>query len=128
MFSANTRPSHLIDYDWEVVDEYDPFWPNDYEKVIKDKRERNKDRDRKEKEGRKKHKNNRDSPVKLVSGFGGRPSSDNEDDEEADYRQSNTSFKAGGAMIAPPKSLINLESAVTFPDPKFVVFVTFILN
>lgn len=27
------------EYDWNVVDEYDPLWPNEYEKVVKELRE-----------------------------------------------------------------------------------------
>lgn len=27
----------ISDYDWDVVDEYDPLWPNDYEKLVKGK-------------------------------------------------------------------------------------------
>lgn len=32
------------DYEWDFVDEYDPFWPNEYEKLIKEKREKDKER------------------------------------------------------------------------------------
>lgn len=37
------------DLDWNVVDEYDPLWPNEYEKEVKDmrdRRERDRDRER----------------------------------------------------------------------------------
>lgn len=39
--------AYSSEYDWNVVDEYDPLWPNEYEKVVKEMREaRDKDRDR----------------------------------------------------------------------------------
>ncbi|KAF7269277.1 splicing factor 45 [Rhynchophorus ferrugineus] len=35
------------EFDWKVIDEYDPLWPNEYEKVVKELRDsRDKDRDR----------------------------------------------------------------------------------
>lgn len=37
------------DFDWNIVNEYDPIWPNDYEKVVKDLREiRDKEREKEE--------------------------------------------------------------------------------
>lgn len=30
----------FTDYDWDVVDEYDPLWPNEYEKLVKDRRDK----------------------------------------------------------------------------------------
>lgn len=32
---ASAHPKQMNEYDWDVVDEYDPLWPNDYEKLIK---------------------------------------------------------------------------------------------
>ncbi|KAG5889643.1 hypothetical protein JTB14_028922 [Gonioctena quinquepunctata] len=35
------------EYDWNVIDEYDPLWPNEYEKVVKELRDHHhRDRDR----------------------------------------------------------------------------------
>lgn len=39
------------EYDWNVVDEYDPLWPNEYEKVVKEMRE-NRDRESEKEEKR----------------------------------------------------------------------------
>lgn len=49
------------EYDWNVIDEYDPLWPNEYEKVVKEMREhrdrdRDRDRDRSEKEEKRKER------------------------------------------------------------------------
>ncbi|CAH1117964.1 unnamed protein product [Phaedon cochleariae] len=41
------------EYDWNVVDEYDPLWPNEYEKVVKELRDHlrgDRDRDREPRE------------------------------------------------------------------------------
>lgn len=43
------------DYDWDVVGEYDPLWPNEYEKVVKelrDQRDRDTDKDDRDKKTR----------------------------------------------------------------------------
>lgn len=94
------------DFDWNVVDEYDPLWPNEYEK-LKEKREkdhdRNRDRDRNRED--RKRRNNRyndnDSPSHKFSGFGGRS------DEADNYNKSPppSQPRTGGAAIAPPPSL-----------------------
>ncbi|EAA15153.4 AGAP009296-PA [Anopheles gambiae str. PEST] len=81
------------DYNWDVVDEYDPMWPNEYDKLVKDRKAK-------------------EPPIKPLqggfgrnrreykrSGFAGRPSSD--DEEEFRPGQSRPS----GAAIAPPPSL-----------------------
>lgn len=38
----HATPSSKVfnDYDWDVVDEYDPLWPNEYEKLVKDRRDK----------------------------------------------------------------------------------------
>lgn len=76
------------EYNWDVVDEYDPMWPNDYEKLKfeKDKRDRSKDKDEKRRDsssfgsGAKRRRKSDDSP--KFSGFAGRPGSDDEDDSK----------------------------------------------
>lgn len=94
-------PSNKVfnEYDWDVVDEYDPIWPNEYEKLVKEKRDKEIEKTR----GR----NNRKSsnirfetespPPKFPSGFGGRPN-----DEEEMYGRSPPSgsqSRSGGAAI-----------------------------
>lgn len=49
------------DFDWNIVNEYDPMWPNDYEKVVKDLREiRDKEREKEEVEELEKRKKARE--------------------------------------------------------------------
>lgn len=86
--------------------EYDPSVPNEYEKIIKERREKDKERRDSRKDDRKRHKNDKDA---KFSGFGGRPMSD-EDEEYSRAAANNRGL--GGAMIAPPPSLQeNLGSA-----------------
>ncbi|CAD7086528.1 unnamed protein product [Hermetia illucens] len=101
--------SRPADYDWDFIDEYDPMWPNEYEKLIKDKRESDKrdlrgnDRDRKRgRNSRFGGAGGRDDSPPAKSGFASRVS------EEDSYNRSppsTNSSRAGGAAIAPPPSL-----------------------
>lgn len=94
------------DYDWNVVDEYDPLWPNEYEK-LKERREkdiersRDRDRSRDDRKRRNTRYNDNDSPSNKYSGFGGRS------DDIDNYNKSPPSaqVRSGGAAIAPPPSL-----------------------
>lgn len=105
------------EYDWDVIDEYDPMWPNEYDKLIKERRDKEHEKVRGErdrtrddrKRGRGSRFNGGESPPPAkfsLSGFGGRP------DEEDEYDKSppKPSSSAGnnrfaGAAIAPPASL-----------------------
>jgi len=84
--------------EWEefnlIEDEYNPAIPNEYEKIVKERRERNKKED-----NRKRHRS--PSPSFKKSGFGGRQQSS--DDEES-FRPATGATRVGTA-IAPPKSL-----------------------
>lgn len=80
------------DYNWDVVDEYDPLWPNEYEKLIKERRER-RENDRKRRSTR-----TNDQPSSKYSGFG------NRSDDAETYNKSPPT-RSGGAAIAPPPSL-----------------------
>lgn len=86
------------DYDWDVVDEYNPLWPNEYEKIVKEKRER-RDNERKRRNNR--NEDRRESPPHKTSfsGFAGRS------DEADDYKKSSPPQRSGGVSIAPPPSL-----------------------
>lgn len=121
--SSSTPSSKVFnDYDWDVVDEYDPLWPNEYEKLIKERRSkdtadkhghkgRGGDSDRHHDRKRKNTRFEHDAPPHMpsgknkFSGFAGRP------DEEEDYQRSSPpsgssqSSRGGGAAIAPPPSL-----------------------
>lgn len=116
------------DYEWDVVDEYDPFWPNEYEKIIKEKRERDKER-RDERRKRRSGGGNssggggeniRKEASPKYSGFSSRHN------EEDTYIRSPPSSGGGGASkgaaIAPPPSLQEISltngdgtTAVTIP-------------
>lgn len=51
--------AYSSEYDWNVIDEYDPLWPNEYEKVVKEMREvrdRDRDRDRGDKDEKRKER------------------------------------------------------------------------
>lgn len=102
------KVERVTDFDWGINDEYDPMWPNEYDKLVKDKKSketRRDDRDR-EKEPRGDRKRGRDrnrheSPPMKFSGMGSRVS------EEDAYNRSPPSreMRGSGAAIAPPPSL-----------------------
>jgi len=97
------------DSEWNFEGEYDPMWPNDYEKVVKDLREiRDREKEKEEEEKRRKNREDRDRRVRdrfdgsddrRKSGFAGRKDSDEEEEEEK------PATRVGGVAIAPPPSL-----------------------
>jgi splicing factor 45 len=102
-----SNPSALNE--WEeflaIEDEYNPAVPNEYEKIVKERRERNKKEDRK-----RSHRS--PSPSFRKSGFGGRATSEDEDN----FRPSTGSNRVGTA-IAPPKSLVENSTIVSDKMP-----------
>lgn len=80
------------DYSWDVIDEYDPLWPNEYEKLVKERRER------REMERKRRRTTEQAAAPSKHPGFGGRP-------EDADSYSKSPPSRAGGAAIAPPPSL-----------------------
>ncbi|XP_053692734.1 splicing factor 45 [Sabethes cyaneus] len=124
-------------YSWDVVDEYDPLWPNEYEKLAKDRKpkeqvvkaqQNNYGRNRREyKRGLNLNKMNSGGgggggssggggghggdggPSAKKSGFAGRPVSDDEEEFQPSGQQ-----RVSGAAIAPPASL--QESIAQIPD------------
>ncbi|XP_029471696.1 splicing factor 45 isoform X1 [Rhinatrema bivittatum] len=90
-----------------LADEYDPMFPNDYEKVVKrqrEERQRQRELERqKEIEEREKRRKDRHE----ASGFSRRP--DTESDEEEDYERERRKRSMGGAAIAPPTSLMEKD-------------------
>ncbi|XP_022901889.2 splicing factor 45 [Onthophagus taurus] len=100
------------EYDWNVIDEYDPLWPNEYEKIVKELRD-NRDRDlEKEEKRRDRRRKSRfseaedDTPPQaslpqIGSGFAGRWA----DDEEEIEPPPKIARMGQGAAIAPPPSL-----------------------
>ncbi|XP_047114726.1 splicing factor 45 isoform X2 [Schistocerca piceifrons] len=110
------------DLDWNVEGEYDPMWPNDYEKVVKDLREirerekekeeeekRRKNRDDRDKRGRDRYDNSDERRSKQTTGFAGRRDSDEEEEEKP------TTPRVGGVAIAPPPSLQEPSPAPAAP-------------
>ncbi|XP_077295725.1 splicing factor 45 isoform X1 [Arctopsyche grandis] len=117
-----TRVSSLVptikDYDWNVVGEYDPMWPNDYEKVVRELRDQ-RDRENDLKYDEKERKSHR----KRKSRFG-----DGEDiPEKTMHRHAEEDAersppaRTGGAAIAPPPSLQESEPSSP-PAPSLPVF------
>ncbi|XP_021573669.1 splicing factor 45 isoform X3 [Carlito syrichta] len=89
-----------------LADEYDPMFPNDYEKVVKrqrEERQRQRELERqKEIEEREKRKDRHEA-----SGFSRRPDPDSDEDE--DYERERRKRSMGGAAIAPPTSLVEKD-------------------
>ncbi|XP_049632294.1 splicing factor 45 [Suncus etruscus] len=90
-----------------LADEYDPMFPNDYEKVVKrqrEERQRQRELERqKEIEEREKRRKDRHE----ASGFSRRPDPDSDEDE--DYERERRKRSLGGAAIAPPTSLVEKD-------------------
>ncbi|KAK4880734.1 hypothetical protein RN001_008880 [Aquatica leii] len=108
-------PTFSSEYDWNVDNEYDPLWPNEYEKIVKelrDNRDRDRDTDKDEKRREKRRKSRFNDPDEdlvvptpqvtippLASGFAGRWE---EEEEEPVVKPARA---VGGVAIAPPPSL-----------------------
>ncbi|XP_045622288.1 splicing factor 45 isoform X2 [Procambarus clarkii] len=92
------------DPEWKFVNEYDPIWPNDYEKVVKEMREK---RDREEEETRIKEREERErkrrdrGSSEEATGFARLREPEEEEEEEEEERPR----RGAGAAIAPPPSL-----------------------
>uniref|UniRef100_S4R769 Splicing factor 45 n=1 Tax=Petromyzon marinus TaxID=7757 RepID=S4R769_PETMA len=93
-----------------VADEYDPMYPNDYDKVVKRQRE---DRQRQREHERQKEIDDREKRRKErheASGMSRRPESDDEEEYEAEKRKRGTM----GAAIAPPSSLMERDKDYSY--------------
>ncbi|XP_066561201.1 splicing factor 45 isoform X2 [Amia ocellicauda] len=101
-----------------LADEYDPMFPNDYEKVVKrhrEERQRQREQER-QKEIEEREKRRKDRHEAAPSGFSKWP--EGESDEEDDYEKERRKRTMGGAAIAPPTSLVEKDReliANTFP-------------
>lgn len=82
------------DMEWDFQDEYEPLKPNDYEKIMKERREKAAD-DMKRTRDRKRRQ-------PEPSGFAARPASE---DEEEYKKPTSNAGGAKGTAIAPPPSL-----------------------
>uniref|UniRef100_A0A131YV79 Forkhead box protein P n=1 Tax=Rhipicephalus appendiculatus TaxID=34631 RepID=A0A131YV79_RHIAP len=87
----------LLGGDWDVRLEYDPLWPNDYEKLTKERRERKEKEDRKHDDRKRRDKGDRD-----------RDRDRDKDRPPVDDTSPPRPSRAGltGAAIAPPPSLV----------------------
>lgn len=102
-----------------LADEYDPMFPNDYEKVVKrhrEERQRQREQERQkeieEREKKRKDRNDGGAP----SGFSRFPAEEGDSDEEDDYEKERRKRSMGGVAIAPPSSLVDSSSAFSYED------------
>ncbi|MGH0131009.1 UNVERIFIED_CONTAM: hypothetical protein FKN15_008693 [Acipenser sinensis] len=101
-----------------LADEYDPMFPNDYEKVVKrhrEERQRQRELER-QKEIEEREKRRKDRHEATPTGFSRRP--DPESDEDEDFERERQKRGMGGAAIAPPTSLVEKDReliAATYP-------------
>ncbi|XP_060805947.1 splicing factor 45 [Amyelois transitella] len=107
-----TASLNVRDFDWNVVNEYDPMWPNDYEKVAKEmqaKRLQSDGSDRSDRKRKSRFGDEEDvTPEKTLI-----PMQPEEEEAEEITKRS------VGAAIAPPPSL-TVESASPPPPPPVV--------
>lgn len=115
--SIHSKPVTTNRDDWQVEGEYDPTWPNDYEKVVielKEKREREKV---KEDDDRRKRRGEIPRPREGRFEMSELPRPIEEEEEESE-RMSNlgSTPRSGGAAIAPPPSLQESSPAAESPS------------
>ncbi|XP_050963438.1 splicing factor 45 isoform X2 [Labeo rohita] len=104
-----------------LADEYDPMFPNDYEKVVKRHRE---ERQRQREQERQKEIEEREKKRKErhEGGGGGAPSgfsrfpTEGESDEEEEYEREKRKRSMGGAAIAPPTSLVERDTSFSYDE------------
>ena len=112
--TITTVITHSSTGSWEEFDfqdEYNPNIPNEYEKIIKDRKEKRNKKEDNRTENRKRHH----SPQRKT-GFGGRPASDDEDN----FRPSAVSSRTG-VCVAPPRSLVGESSPVSMDNTRGIV-------
>lgn len=107
-----------------LADEYDPMFPNDYEKVMKRHREerqkqREQERQKEMEEREKKRKDRHESGGGgggggAPSGFSRFPAAEGDSDDEEEYEKERRKRSLGGAAIAPPSSLIDRDGPPSF--------------
>ncbi|XP_037551977.1 splicing factor 45 [Nematolebias whitei] len=103
-----------------LADEYDPMFPNDYEKVLKRhreelqrKREQERQKEIEEREKRRKERHEGGAP----SGFSRFPATEEDSDDEEEYEKEWRKRSMGGAAIAPPSSLVDKDgSSISHED------------
>ncbi|CAN8026329.1 unnamed protein product, partial [Ixodes persulcatus] len=93
---ARVGKSSLLGGEWDVRLEYDPLWPNDYEKLMKERKERREKEDRRHEDRKRREKGERGQDKERP-----RPAEPEEDSPPRPQRGG-----APGAAIAPPPSLV----------------------
>ncbi|XP_072233609.1 splicing factor 45 isoform X2 [Leuresthes tenuis] len=100
-----------------LADEYDPMFPNDYEKVVKrhrEERQRQREQERqKEIEEREKKRKDRHEGG-APSGFSRFPAAEEDSEEEEEYEKERRKRSMSGAAIAPPSSLVDRDGPASF--------------
>ncbi|XP_062238624.1 splicing factor 45 isoform X1 [Platichthys flesus] len=100
-----------------LADEYDPIFPNDYEKVMKrhrEERQRQREQERqKEIEEREKKRKDRHDGV-APTGFSRFPATEEDSDEDDEYEKERQKRTLGGAAIAPPSSLMDRDGSSSY--------------
>nr|XP_054593460.1 splicing factor 45 [Nothobranchius furzeri] len=105
-----------------LADEYDPMFPNDYEKVMKRHREeqqrkREQERQKEIEEREKRRKERHEGGGGAPSGFSRFPATEEDSEEEEEYEKEWRKRSMGGAAIAPPSSLVDKDgSSYTYED------------
>lgn len=101
------------EFDWNVTNEYDPSWPNEYEKVVKELRDLRDREHEQESEQRKRRRTESHFEEAQLSNIAAMNSMDR--DEE---RPERSSFRGNaGAAIAPPPSLQEAPEPAPLPPP-----------
>ncbi|XP_031438197.1 splicing factor 45 [Clupea harengus] len=102
-----------------LADEYDPMFPNDYEKVVKRHREerqrqreqeRQKEIEEREKKRKERHEGSAPSAPSAPSGFSRFPAEADSDEDDDYEKEKRKRIVIGGAAIAPPTSLVERDS------------------
>ncbi|XP_043275989.1 splicing factor 45 [Venturia canescens] len=102
------------EFDWNVVNEYDPMWPNEYEKVVKELRDiRDREHDQETELRKRRRDNTRFEDSQSPGSTSMVPM-----DRDLEERTPTSRGAVGGAAIAPPPSL--QESTEGQPSPPLV--------
>nr|CAG4649605.1 EOG090X0BIL [Scapholeberis mucronata]SVE93821.1 EOG090X0BIL [Scapholeberis mucronata] len=102
------RSSLLAELEWDPNVEYDPLHPTDYDKIVRERKERRgleieiEEAEKKRKSRDDRETKPRDRNLSATSGFAGRFNNEDNNDEEPPSKKNSTS---GGVAIAPPPSL-----------------------
>lgn len=112
-YNMKESKGSLLGGDWDLTLEYDPLWPNDYEKIMKErkeKREREKEQERakelEERERRRRERFERTVPPNRSLGL----DYDDDDDDEEVANESKPRANVGAAIAPPPSLIENVTS------------------